>query len=393
MKKGRELMLKGEYQSDCKGCYKFLESGDDGFRTPYPKTLTELSSSYGETVEGFETNIQKSDFDPKYLTSITARELEVSFGNICDLMCIYCNSNYSSLIEAEDLKYNQVDIEYIGRSPIESNEDFLNVFWKWLEEDSIKDLDIIHLIGGETLYNNYFYEFMRRLNEIYLRGGYKHHITINVFTNLNNKTSVNKFIATVQSIHPNFKFNLMFSNESTGLKAEYIRSGLSWERVQENVKAVAKVERIKLGFAPSFNSLSMTSATDFLMFVKSLQRSPDQRFMVGNNYISTPPGLSPFILTPEFVPYISETLYFISKFGSQFLANESIEKISLLFESFKSGILNNATNPLPQVERDRHDFSKRVNLLKVRRNADFDSVFPEYRKFYEYCESLTTNKI
>ncbi len=382
-------MLKAEYQSDCQSCYKFLESGDDGFRTPHPKTLLQLSESYGETVSDFESHIQKPDFDPKYLVSKTAKELEVSFGNICDLMCVYCSGNYSSLIEAEDKKYNQADIPF-DRHPIEANDDFLKAFWQWLEEDSIQDLEIIHLIGGETLYNNYFYDFMKRLNEIYLRGGYSHHITINVFSNLNNKVSVRKFIETLETIHPHFKFNLMFSNESVGSKAEYIRSGLSWERVQSNVKAIADVERIKLGFAPSFNSLSMTSATDFLMFVKSLQKKSNQRFLVGNNYISTPRCLSPFILSPEFTPYISETLYFISKVGPQFLANESVEKLSALFESLKSGIQNNATNPSVHLDRDRQDFFRRINSLKTRRNADFDSAFPEYRKFYEFCGSLST---
>ena len=387
MQKGRELMLKGEYQSDCRGCYKFLENGFDGFRTPYPQTLTELSQSYGETVQEFESNIKKTEYDPKYLISQSARELEVSFGNICDLMCVYCSSNYSSLIEAEDKKYNESNLQF-ERHTIESNDDFLNAFWQWIEEDAIKEIRIIHLIGGETLYNNYFYIFMKRLNEIYQRGGYNHEIMINVFTNLNNKSSVSKFIETVQAIHPNFRINLMFSNESVGVKAEFIRSGLSWERVLTNVKAVASVERINLGFAPSFNSLSISSATDFLMFIKGMQKRPDQHFFCGDNYISTPNGYSPFVLTREFLPYIDETLYYISKFGSQFLINESVEKLSTLFESFKGGILNNSVNPLPQIEKDRQDFYYRVNLLKTRRNADFDSAFPEYRRFYDYCGSI-----
>ncbi len=391
MQKGRELMLKGEYQDDCKGCYKFLENGDDGFRTPYPTTLSELSKSYGETVQDFEAHITTPDFEQKYLISPQARELEVGFGNICDLMCVYCDSNYSSLIEAEDRKYNQTNLQF-ARSSIESNDDFLNAFWKWLEEDAIKDIHIMHLIGGETLYNNYFYVFMKRLNEIYLRGGYSHAITLNVFTNLNNKSSVSKFIETVQSIHPNFHFNLMFSNESVGPKAEVIRNGLNWERVQSNVKAVASVDRIKLGFSPSFNSLSITSATDFLMFIRSLKKSADQKFLCGNNYISTPLGYNPFILTPDFIPYIGETLYFLSKFGTQFLANESVEKLTILFESFKSGILNNQENPTPQLNRDRIDFHRRINLLKTRRSVDFDLIFPEYRKFYELCETLSTEK-
>ncbi|MES2528091.1 MAG: twitch domain-containing radical SAM protein [Bdellovibrionota bacterium] len=389
MQKGRELMLKGEYQDDCKGCYKFLENGDDGFRTPYATTLSELSKSYGETVQSFEDHITRPDYEEKYLISPQARELEVSFGNICDLMCVYCDSNYSSLIEAEDRKYNQTNLQF-ARNPIEANDDFLNAFWKWMEEDSIKDIHIIHLIGGETLYNNYFYVFMKRLNEIYVRGGYSHEITLNVFTNLNNKSSVNKFIETVQSIHPNFRFNLMFSNESVGAKAEFIRSGLSWERAQANVKAVASVERIKLGFSPSFNALSMTSATDFLMFIRSLKKNSSHQFLCGNNYISTPQGYSPFILSTDFIPYIGETLYFLSKFGNQFLTNESVEKLSILFESLRGGIQNNSENPTPQLNRDRVDFFRRVNLMKTRRNADFDSAFPEYRDFYDYCGTLAT---
>ncbi len=384
MQKGREQMLKGEYQNDCRGCYQFLENGHDGFRTPYQQTLVELADSYGQSTEEFETNI-KSTFDSKYLKSISAKELEISFGNICDLMCVYCSSNYSSLIEAEDRKWNENNLQF-QRHSIEENDDFISAFYQWLEEDSLGKLKIIHVIGGETLFNSYFYVFMKKLDEIYRRSNFQHEIVMNVFSNLNHKSSVKKFISATRDMHPNFNFNLMFSNESTGKKAEMIRYGMSWKQVEENVQDILKTPRINLGFAPSFNALSITSSLEFFWFIKNLHKQSNSKFFCGDNYISFPNGFSPFVLTADFIPYIDETLKFLKTTGNTFLVDESVSRLIILFESFKNSIFNYKIAESKKVIEDRKDFFNQINKLILRRNIDFAGTFPEYVKFYNDCD-------
>lgn len=225
MQKGRELMLKGEYQFDCRTCYET----PDGFQTSYPETLRQLAGPYGETESELAENFSRRPYDPRYLESLSARELEVNFGNACDLMCVYCSSTYSSLIEAEDRKFQEPPSPFT-QSAIEKNEDFLQAFWQWLEEDALKSIASIHLIGGETLFNEYLHTFLSRLDDSYKRADLCHTIFINIFSNLNNTASVKKFADSVLKLHPNFRLKLLFSNEALGRRAEFIRHGTDWNR-------------------------------------------------------------------------------------------------------------------------------------------------------------------
>lgn len=384
MQKGRELMLKGEYQFDCRTCYE--TSDENGFQTSYPETLKQLAGTYGESEAQLDAGFRKSPYDQKYLTSHKAIELEVSFGNTCDLMCVYCSSAYSSLIEAEDKKFREPPSPFT-QTPIEKNEDFLGAFWTWMEEDALKDIRNIHLIGGETLFNDYLYRFMENLDSIYRKKGFTHDVIINIFSNLNNTTAVKRFSETALRVHPNFRIKLLFSNEATGKRAEFIRYGMNWERTLGNVKYLLDVGRIDLGFAPSFNSLSISTAADYLKLIYELHQGSGKKFYCGDNYIPFPYAYSPFILNDEFLPYADEALRFLHEKGNEFLLPESVLRLKNFFETFRKIVkANQDSNPV--LRQKRVDFVRKIRTLQERRDADFAAAFPEYENFCMLCETL-----
>ena len=385
MKKGRELMLKGEYQFDCRTCYE--TSGDgDGFQTSYTDTVKQLAPTYRESEAELDINLRKTPYDAKYLTSHSAIELEVSFGNACDLMCVYCSSAYSSQIEAEDKRFNEPPSQFV-QTAIEKNEDLLEAFWQWIDEDALKDIGNIHLIGGETLFNDYLYTFLDKLDACYRKNNLTHVIFINVFSNLNNTSAVKRFSDTILRIHPNFRVKLLFSNESTGKRAEFIRHGMNWERTLGNVKRVLEVGRIDLGFAPSFNSLSMSTAREFLGLVYELHQLSGKKFYCGDNYIPFPYSFNPFILTKEFLPYAEEAIKFLDEKGNEFLLEESIVRLRKFFETFRRMVLSNSDTNVA-LKQKRIDFARKIRSLQERRNVDFAEAFPEYEEFCSLCEGL-----
>lgn len=382
MQKGRELMLKGEYQFDCRTCYET----SDGFQTPYPETLRLLAPSFGESETELDANFKKIPYDPKYLTSRTATELEVSFGNACDLMCVYCSSSYSSLIEAEDRKFMEPPSQFT-QSPIAKNDDLLAAFWQWMDEDALKQLRSIHLIGGETLFNDYLHVFLNRLDECYRKNALAHEVHINIFSNLNNSASVGRFADTIIRIHPNLRINLLFSNEAIGARAEFIRHGMNWDRTLGNLEKILSVNRINLGFAPSFNSLSVSSAPEFLKFIYGLHLSSGKKFYCGDNYIPYPYGYSPFILTGEFISYVEESLSFLTTKGPAFLEASSVEKLTGFFTTLHKKLLSNEDAD-EELRKKRADFARKIRTLRERRNVDFAGTFPELAPFHSLCEKL-----
>lgn len=386
MQKGRIQMLKGEFQADCQGCYKPLSEGHHGFRVPYPETLVQLSSSYGETPEDLDANFRKSPIVHKYLTSHEARELEVSLGNTCDLMCVYCNSSFSSLIEKEDRQYGEP--EPIKQNPIEENADLVSAFWDWLETDAIKSLVNIHLIGGETLFHPYVHTFFEKLDSAYRKNNPGQLLNINVFTNLNNSTSVKKFLATIKPLHPKLRVKVLFSCEAVGPRAEYIRYGLDWNRAVGNVRQVLTDERTELGFSPTFNLLSLSTAPAFLRFMKDLGKESGRKFFCADNYVAHPSGLSPFILTTDFLPLIEEALTIIREEGNSFLIPESQNSLMTFFTMVRNITLANNRSPGEDIVKQRKGFVQKIHTLKLRRNLNFAATFPEYAEFYKLCESL-----
>lgn len=390
MQKGRELMIKGEYQEDCKGCYKYLENGFDGFRTPFDQTVKELSASYGESAKSFLKNIESKTIDQKYLFSSTVLEMEVSFGNLCDLMCLYCNANYSSKIEAEEKEAGDYQPAFI-RNKIEDNEDFLEAFWLWVEQIAIKDVRTIHLVGGETLFSNYLFEFLKRFDEIYKKQNSSQNILINIFSNLNNEASVNRLIETTSILHPRITINVQFSNESIGKKAEIIRYGLDWNRAVNNIRQILKCPKIRLGFGITINTLSLSGTLEYLNFIKDMRTLSQYNFYISDNYISYPYGQNPCILTENFTRYTVDVIDFLVKEGNNFIIDSStINKLIMIFHSIDGSIVNNnklseSNDNFLKLKNDRIDFARGIQKMEKRRGIKFWDIFPEYKEFYELC--------
>lgn len=382
MKKGRDLMMKGEFQWDCRGCYEYAKTGAEGFRTPYHETLKLLSGTYGESPDELQKNLKVCD--PKYLTSHAVKELEVGLGNLCDMKCVYCTSDWSSMIEAEENQFGQSQAIY-HRRPIEENKDFVDAFWKWLEESAVETVEHIHLIGGETLFNSYFYIFMEKLDQIYRRRNLSHKIIVNIFTNLNNENSVQKLLRLLKETHPQISLNLNFSNESVGARAEFIRNGLGWDRAVKNMDKLFDEGKKVLSFSPSFNNLSISSAADFFRFIRDYSRKAGQPVYVGDNYISHPHWLSPNILTEDFIRYFDEARELLNREGKDFLTPESRSNLMNLFQSFETGVRNNAQSLEPLLYSRKLFYSSIINLQK-RRGLQFTQTFPEYRDFLLKCK-------
>lgn len=150
---------------------------------------------------------------------------------------------------------------------------------------------------------------------------------------------------------------------------------------------VLEIERIELGFAPSFNSLSVSSIPEYLKFLHELHRGSGKKFYCGDNYIPFPHGYSPFILTNDFVPYVDEGLAFLKTKGADFLLEESILRLDSFLSTLRQKLLSN-DDEAEGLRLKRLDFLRKMKTLIERRNVDFTGTFPEYENFCGLCEDL-----
>lgn len=387
MQEGRRLMLEGMYQEDCKGCYFADDSGANGFRTPFNESVKDLSTAYKTSSQDFLENIVKKDTE-QYLKTSSAKELEVNLGNLCDLMCIYCDGNYSSRIEAEEKKHNLHTTDDRINSSIDENSDLVKNFWQWLEEEGIHDLHCIHLLGGEPLFNSYIYTFFEKLNDIYVRQKITQRISINIFSNLNNETSIKKFLQAVFSLNKNIEIVIYFSNEAYGKRSEIIRYGLNWDRAVQNINSIIDCKKVRLAFAPTFNLLSLSSTLDYFKFIQTLRGKVEYDFCIGDNIVSSPEWQSPFILTPFYTDYVSQVLDFLINEGPKFIESNPLSRLIDAFKSLELFLKNDVHNNSEDIQKKRVDFLINIKRLEEKRNINILETFPEYDSFFKVCQSV-----
>ena len=211
----RKLMLDGKWPTGgCEYCKDIEQAGGWSDRqhnldirglTP-PELLTDLTA-----------------------THVTPRIVEIFAQNTCNLSCNYCNSNLSSKIEAENIKYgnfnsNGVTIPVVNKSADVSQE-YFDRWIIWLEKN-IQSLVRLHLLGGETFLQH---QLMTRVLEVIERKP-NPNLQLCIFSNLNVPNSLwEKYILRIKDLQSNGNiavFDLTASIDCWGPEQEFVRYGL-----------------------------------------------------------------------------------------------------------------------------------------------------------------------
>lgn len=209
----RQQMLQGQWpQQGCEYCRNIEAAGGQSDR------ITNLD------FPGMHAPLEL-DVDAEAV-AVTPRILEVYFDNTCNLKCVYCGPHFSSLWDAENVKWGE--LRYDKSPNIEQNK--LKLF-EWLKHNG-QHLTTFNILGGEPLYQDELEQCLN-LFEQYPAPELK----LQIFTNLNAKlTHVQKIVSRVkQLIDSNCirKFEVTASLDCWGPEQEYVRYPLNlaeWEK-------------------------------------------------------------------------------------------------------------------------------------------------------------------
>ena len=155
--------------------------------------------------------------------------VEVNFSNLCNMSCIYCTSEYSSVWEQEEKLYGITGIKpnkFVGKE----YQQMVDKFFDWLS-NNVESLAELHVLGGEPM-------IMPELDRMidFLGSHVNPDLEFAVVTNL--KIPVLKFASTTKKLEALVKSNalksvkIIASLDCWGPQQEYIRTGLSlrhWE--------------------------------------------------------------------------------------------------------------------------------------------------------------------
>jgi organic radical activating enzyme len=349
MKELRLNMLLNKTDNTCIQCYAHEREGIKSYR----QSANEEHSNY------FKESIANTNIDGS-VNNFKMKYFDIRFSNICNFKCITCNSEYSSLWEQEDIKYRN-SIKII---PKNNNRQLIDDILKHVEH-----IDLAYFAGGEPLITEEHYiileEFIRqKRSDIRLRYN----------TNLSNFKFKNKDILDLWKYFKN-GVDISASIDHYGDRAEYIRHGTNWARVEENLTMCKSLDFINTHINTVVSVFNYTTLGDFYQYLldKGLYSRKDSTYSAYN--LQGPEHMSSQILFDQH-----------KRIGDKKL-NRIMNK--MIFENWNPDQPNQLKNCISwansrtQSAEQKSEFVKFVNETDKIRGTDFCKTFPELTELLE----------
>lgn len=333
----------------------------------------------------------------------TPTYLEIDLGNTCNMKCMYCSPEISSLW-MEEIKrdgeyklsnsslHNLDWLQRSGRMPIPFNNPnpYLTAFWKWFP-DVYPQLHTLRITGGEPLLNPGLFKIMKMLDE---HPNFDLNFTIN--TNLMCPSDVwTHFLYWLDKITDKVKSVEIYTSVDTyDWQAEYIRHGLEWHTWAGRLNDLLREHRsVFPAIMCTFNVLSMEGFQAFLAWVLSLKVTHKNEHRVypiylDFAYLRHPPFLSARILN-DHQKYNLDSLYdFITsnmRINDGLVGPGGFEEMEAV--KFK-GLMDWVKTTPEDIDTLRRDFCLFIREHDRRRGTKFLEVFPTMAEFWGSCAEL-----
>jgi len=345
MKELRLNMLSGKQSKICEFCYKHEQAGPHSFRT-YSKE--HFSKYFDEVVTATNPDGSVDDFKMRYF--------DIRFSNICNFKCRTCGAEFSSQWAKENQIHNK-------NHPIIFHAD--DNRGDLLEEvlTHVDHIDLAYFAGGEPLITDEHYLMLEEM----IRKG-KTDIVLRYNTNASNIKYKNYDILDLWKRFK--KIELSCSIDHYGTRAEWLRHGTDWGKVESNLLLFRDLEYVSFQINTVFSIFNYLTLGEFYDYLKSksIFRENDWHHSL---YLAVHPSYYSAKSMPKEIK--SEARDKIKKFIS-----DNTETYSLL-----GRLTTNAMNFAD--ETDTWKDNKEVFFLHTRsidriRGEDFYKVFPELAK-------------
>jgi organic radical activating enzyme len=387
-------MLQNERPQECSYCWTQEDLGN----------LSDRHYRSGEpwAVESFQS-VLKSTGDEDVIPSY----VEVNFNHACNLKCSYCSPQFSSSWQHEvdqfgayptSTKHNDPSYFTGNRRPIPVREDnpYVEAFWQWWPELYPK-LKHFRMTGGEPLmYKNTYkvFDYVLTLPNPDLH--------LNVTSNFSVEPELfDKYLDYVKRLcNTQIEHFMQYVSLDSGIPehAEYIRHGMSWGRVANNVSQyLAEVPyRNSLTFIITMNNLSVLGLhrqLEWILELRKLYSKTYQRVWFDTPLLRQPTWQSLQILPPAYVSILERTADWME------LNLETDEDPFHGFKDYEVQRLRRNIDWMKEgskldpeyVKLQRADFYRFFNEHDNRRQTNFLNIFPEMLEFWNGCKYHAQN--
>lgn len=378
-------LLAGQKPSGCDYCWKMEEQGsmsDRHYRSGEPWAMDNFNKASTSALLS-----SKGHDDPTYL--------EVDFNSACNLKCMYCSPQYSTTWMADaklhgafpTIEPHNDPAYFTGeRKPIPNREynPYVEAFWKrW--PLTYKGLKHFRMTGGEPLLDNNTYKVFD-----YILDNPKPDLHLNVTSNFSVEPEIfKKYMEYSKRLcdGENIEHMMQFvSLDCFGDKAEYIRSGMDFNRVWDNVNTFLDSipGRNSVTFIITMNALNLTSLQELLTGIHGLRQIYSDTYE--RVWFDVPTLTSPEWMSIQNLPasyqHILHKVIDTSKGNCgdfKGFRDYEVQKLERNMTFMKQPL-----DP-KQLTKNRVNFHRFFEEYDKRTGKKFLDVFPEMEDFYADC--------
>ena len=244
MKELRLDMLNGVKNDICNFCYKHEEAGPHSFRN-YSKE--HFGKRFDEVVPTTQEDGTVPEFKMHYF--------DIRFSNICNFKCRTCGSEFSSQWGAEMQKH------FDNKHPIlihadDNKGDLLREVLTHVEH-----IDLAYFAGGEPLITDEHYVMLEEM----IRLG-RTDIVLRYNTNASN---IKYKKHDILELWKHFKkIELSCSVDHYGERAEWLRKGTDWGKVESNLLTFRELDYVSFQMNTVFSIFNYSTIGEFYQYLK-----------------------------------------------------------------------------------------------------------------------------
>ena len=291
--------------------------------------------------------------------------LDLRLGNLCNLKCRMCTSEWSSQIADEILSNPELEWDSVPSEKLTSVSDNT---WELLD-NWIGRVERVFMTGGEPTIIKKNLEYIQKI----IQTGRGKDIEL-IFTT--NATNVNREFLRLAE---NFKsVHFAVSIDAVEDLATYIRFPSDWDTIKQNLNIIGQ-NNFGVGINTTVQWLNMTRLTEMFNFIEEyIDSKPKQFAGVWFQLVTTPSYLDP-IYAPRFMKEIA--IEQISNFleNSKLFQNEKFNNI--LYGDLKNGLESTRTFLQNNIQLEKHKdvFLKKMEQLDRIRGQSLFDILPELK--------------
>lgn len=344
----KDLINEIEHPS-CNHCWNLEKNGNTSLRQI---RLEEFEYFLGDKLLDLEIPNDGS------LSNETIYFWDVRQTNLCNMKCIMCGPDYSSLWREELIKHGDFEFKkYSGDAVIDANQVSKEDFFLDIEK-GIFDVEHFYFAGGEPLISDTHWKIL----DLLIKNNRKD-VRLSYNTNLLKTTFKGKNI---------FDYWKQFKNVRVGVsidcinqRAEYVRYGTNWNKVNYNFALLNRSLPNSTSINITTNVLTIGGLIETIAWAKQFNYSNEEHDLLANNLVYNPEYLSVKILPNNIKDNIWKNLSPVLEDLKDKRSKGSIE--AELFKEIDSDHLHKL----------RLLFYKTITRLDKIRNVDIKNACPE----------------